>query len=80
MKQKYKGTIRVKCAHQQALQKEYEMLQMKEGEYVNKYIAPFLIITNKIKANGEDLRDILVVEKILRSLTSKFNYVVYSIE
>ncbi|GMI80525.1 hypothetical protein HRI_001721800 [Hibiscus trionum] len=80
MKQKYQGTTRVKRAHLQALRKEYEMLHMKEGECVNEYIARVLVITNKMKANGEDLRDFSIVEKILRSMTSKFNYVVCSIE
>ncbi|GMI66249.1 hypothetical protein HRI_000294200 [Hibiscus trionum] len=80
MKQKYQGTTRVKRAHLQALRKEYEMLHMKEGECVNEYVARVLVITNKMKANGEDLRDFSIVEKILRSMTSKFNYVVCSIE
>ncbi|KAL0405994.1 UNVERIFIED_CONTAM: hypothetical protein Slati_3913300 [Sesamum latifolium] len=80
MKQKYQGTTRVKRAHLQALRKEYEIVHMKEGESVNEYIARVLVITNKMKANGEDLREVAVVEKILRSLTPNFNYVVCSIE
>ncbi|XP_027108598.1 uncharacterized protein [Coffea arabica] len=80
MKQKYQGTTRVKRAHLQALRKEYEIAHMKEGESVNEYIARVLVITNKMKANGEELKDVAVVEKILRSMTPKFNYVVCSIE
>ncbi|KAL4376232.1 hypothetical protein GQ457_02G032710 [Hibiscus cannabinus] len=33
-----------------------------------------------MKANGEMMEDGVVVQKILRSMTSKFNYVIYSIE
>ncbi|KAL0363824.1 UNVERIFIED_CONTAM: hypothetical protein Sangu_0480000 [Sesamum angustifolium] len=80
MKQKYQGTTRVKRAHLQALRKEYKMLHMKEGESVNEYIARVLVITNKMKANGEDLKEVAIVEKILRSLTPNFNYDVCSIE
>ncbi|KAL4297313.1 hypothetical protein GQ457_12G011200 [Hibiscus cannabinus] len=80
MKQKYQGTTWVKRAHLQALRKEYEILQMKDGESLNDYFARVLVITNKMKANGENLIDFNVVEKILRSMTPKFNYVVCSIK
>ncbi|XP_039141196.1 uncharacterized protein LOC120278470 [Dioscorea cayenensis subsp. rotundata] len=80
MKQKYQGTTRVKRAHLQALRKEFETLHMKTGETVNEYFARVLTIANKMKANGEDKGDVAVVEKILRSMTSKFDYIVCSIE
>nr|KYP53713.1 hypothetical protein KK1_024287 [Cajanus cajan] len=46
---------------------------------VNEYVARILVITNKMKKNGGDLKDFAIVEKILRSMTPKFNYVVCSI-
>lgn len=80
LKQKYQGSTRVKRAQLQALRKEFEILHMKAGESVNEYFARTLTIVNKMKANGETIRDVAVVEKILRSMTSKFDYVVCSIE
>ncbi|XP_014515412.1 uncharacterized protein LOC106773214 [Vigna radiata var. radiata] len=80
MKKKYEGTNRVKRAHIQALRKEFETTHMKEGESSNEYLARVLVISNKMKANGDDLKEVAVVEKILRSMTPKFNYVVCSIE
>ncbi|RVW80052.1 Retrovirus-related Pol polyprotein from transposon TNT 1-94 [Vitis vinifera] len=80
LKQKYQGTTRVKRAHLQALRKEFELLHMKAGESVNEYFARTLTIANKMKANGENKGDVVVVEKILRSMTPKFDYVVCSIE
>ena len=68
MKQKYEGSTRVKCAHLQAIRKEFEMLQMKAGESVNEYFARTLSIANKMKINGENKWDVEVVEKILRSI------------
>jgi len=53
---------------------------MKEGESVNAYFARTLTIANKMKVNGENKGDVAIVEKILRSLTPKFDYVVCSIE
>ncbi|XP_027915726.1 uncharacterized protein LOC114175156 [Vigna unguiculata] len=47
---------------------------------VNDYFARTLTIANRMKANGENKGDTEIVEKILRSMTPKFNYVVCSIE
>ena len=81
MKQKYQGTTRVKRAYLQALQKEFEVLHMKVGESVSEYFGRTLSISNKMKENGEKNKgDVVVVEKILRSMTSKFDYVVCSIK
>jgi RNase H-fold protein (predicted Holliday junction resolvase) len=80
LKQKYQGTTRVKRAQLQALRKEFEVLHMKVGETMNEYFARTLIVANKMKANGETLGDVAIIEKILRSLTLKFDYVVCSIE
>ncbi|XP_019257875.1 PREDICTED: uncharacterized protein LOC109236113 [Nicotiana attenuata] len=65
MKLKYQGNTRVKRA---------------QLETVNGFFARTLTITNKLKANGEDKGDVGVVEKILRSITPKFNFVVCSME
>lgn len=37
-------------------------------------------VANKIRSDGEQIRDVTIMEKILRTLTEKFNYVVFSIE
>ena len=47
---------------------------------MNDYFAQTFTIANKMKANGDDKGDVAVVEKILRSMTPKFDYVVCSIE
>lgn len=80
MRQKYQGSTKVKRAQLQALRREFELLAMKEGEKVDSFLGRTLSVVNKMKSNGEDMGQSTVVSKILRSLTSKFNYVVYSIE
>ncbi|KAG7561531.1 Zinc finger CCHC-type superfamily [Arabidopsis thaliana x Arabidopsis arenosa] len=80
MKQKFEGSTKVKRAQLQALRKEYETLQMREGETVNSYFARTLAIAKKMKTCGETLQENTISEKILRSLTMRFNYVVCSIE
>ncbi|XP_017609516.1 uncharacterized protein LOC108455474 [Gossypium arboreum] len=60
--------------------KEFDILKMKTGESVNEYLTRTLVMVNKMKKNGENKIDAEVVSNILRSMTSKFNYVMYSIE
>ena len=64
MKQKYHGSTRVKRAQLQALQKEFEVLQMKKGERVDAYFARTLIIANKMKIHGENMQQVVIIEKI----------------
>ena len=80
MKQKYQGSTRVKRAQLQALRREFEVLQMKEGESVDEYFARTLTIANKMKIHGESMKQVVIIEKILRSMTSRFDYVVCSVE
>ncbi|KAA8539224.1 hypothetical protein F0562_025916 [Nyssa sinensis] len=53
---------------------------MKAGEGVSEYFSRVLSVANKMRTHGEQMQDVTVVEKILRSLSEKFNYVVCSIE
>ena len=80
LKQKFSGTARVKRAQLQALRREFEILAMKEGETVDEYFGRTLVIANKMRLHGERMEDVVIVEKILRSMTPKFAYVVCSIE
>nr|KYP38559.1 Retrovirus-related Pol polyprotein from transposon TNT 1-94 [Cajanus cajan] len=80
MKKKYQGSSRVKCAQFQALRRDFEVLQMKDGESVTDYCSRTMGIANNMRLHGEKMNDIAIVEKILHSLTPKFDYVVCSIE
>jgi hypothetical protein len=76
MRRKYSGSNKVKRAQWQALRREFEILAMKEGESIDDYFSRTLAIANKMSAQGERVAQTTIVEKILRSLTAKFNYVV----
>ena len=80
MKKKYEGNERVKRSILQALRKEFETLEMKSGEGVSDYFSRVMFVANKTRVHGEQMRDVTIVQKILRSLSDKFNYVVCSIE
>lgn len=53
---------------------------MKIEETIPKYLYRVLTISNQMRNNGEVMRDVKIVEKILRTLTEKYMYVVVSIE
>ena len=49
---------------------------METGEGVSEYFSRVLSVANRMRIYGEQMQDITVVEKILRSLSENFNYVV----
>ena len=53
---------------------------MKEGESITNYFSWAMAIINKLRTHGDKTQDDIVVEKILRSMTPKFNFVVCAIE
>ena len=80
MKIKYQGNARVQRAQLQILRRNFEVLEMKLGESVTDYFGRTLLVANDMRNLGEDIPDVKIVEKILRTLTENFNYIVCSIE
>ena len=76
----YGGDVSVKKVKLQSLRKQYENLNMNNSEKVSEYISIMVLITNKMKVCGETLSEQVIIEKILRSLTPQFDYIVVSIE
>ncbi|CAI8615965.1 unnamed protein product [Vicia faba] len=80
MKQKYQGNARVQRAQLQRLLRDFEILEMQNGECVNDYIFRVMLTANDMRGAGETMENRHIVEKILRTLSDKYNYIVCSIE
>ena len=64
----------------QSLRKPYENLNIKNNEKVPDYISRVILITNKMKSCGETISEQVIIEKVLRSFTPQFDYIVVAIE
>ena len=80
MKKKYQGSTKVKRAQLQALRRDFETLHMKPEDSVDEYFSKAMAIASKMRLHGDKMDDVTIIEKILRSMSPKFNYVVCAIE
>ncbi|XP_024965805.1 uncharacterized protein LOC112506007 [Cynara cardunculus var. scolymus] len=53
---------------------------MKVGESISDYFGRVMNVNNDMRNCGEDLKDVKIIEKILRTLSKNYNFVVCSIE
>ncbi|KAJ0448763.1 putative RNA-directed DNA polymerase [Helianthus annuus] len=76
----FQGDSQVQSVKLQGLRRAFENLSMKEDEIVGDYFSRVMNNVGQQRSYGEDVADQKVVEKILRSLSPKFDYVIPSIE
>ncbi|RDX94310.1 hypothetical protein CR513_23321, partial [Mucuna pruriens] len=80
LKTSLEGVDKVKKVHLQTLQVEFESFSMKEFESISNFGNRMMMVVKQMKRYEEKMKDICVVEKILRSLTINFDFVVCAIE
>ncbi|XP_074369332.1 uncharacterized protein LOC141710681 [Apium graveolens] len=80
LQKSFQGVEKVKKVRFQVVRGEFENLKMKNSENIGEFVTRLKAVTNEMKRNGESLDNVRVMEKLLRSLTRKFNYEVTSIE
>ncbi|KAK2372557.1 putative mitochondrial protein [Trifolium repens] len=80
LQKSYGGDAKVKKVKLQALKRQYELLQMKGDEKISDYFTRLVTLTNQMKNCGSNLEEQETVEKVLRTLTSRFDHIVVTIE
>ncbi|GAU45877.1 hypothetical protein TSUD_401030, partial [Trifolium subterraneum] len=80
LQKSYGGDAKVKKVKLQALKRQFELLEMKNDEAVAEYFTRVETLTNQMKNCGSTLSEEEMVEKVLRTLTHKFDYIVVTIE
>ncbi|CAH9090970.1 unnamed protein product [Cuscuta europaea] len=78
--QEYVGDKKVITIRLQSLSREFENLLMKQKESVPDYISRVTGLVQEMSTLGEQLKSSQIVEKILRSLTKKYEHVVAAIK
>ena len=80
MKKKFQRSAKAKRQQLQSLRQEFELLFIRSGESAFDFFSRTMAIVNRMRVHGEKMEDVTVVEKIQRSMTTKFNYIICSIE
>lgn len=76
LKHEYMGAQKVILVKLKTLWKKLETLSMEQKETVQEYLGRVFTIVNQMKAYGELSTNESIVSKVLRSLSSQFEYVV----
>ncbi len=80
LKTEYQGSTKVITVKLQTLRRVFETFCMKNNESVQEYLARVSATVGQMRSYGETMNDEVVVAKVLRSLTPKFDHVVAAIE
>jgi hypothetical protein len=80
MIKRYKGKTTAKRQQLQVLRKKFKFLRVNMGELVIDFFSRTMKIINKMQIHDNNTEDITIIEKIIRSLTPKFNFIMSSIE
>ncbi|KAK3002299.1 hypothetical protein RJ639_021616 [Escallonia herrerae] len=75
----YEGANPVKRTRLQGLKRQFEQIEQKE-ENIHDYFSRIEKLVNEMKNNGDEITDKDVLEKIMRTMSSQFDYVVTAIE
>eukprot|EP00256_Glycine_max_P069173 XP_025983768.1 uncharacterized protein LOC106798144 [Glycine max] len=80
LKKEYTGDDRIQSMQVLNLRREFELQRMEESETIKEYSNKLLGIANKIKLLGSDFADSRIVEKILVTMSERYEASIASLE
>jgi hypothetical protein len=76
----YEGDAKVKGDKIQTYKGQFEHMRMKEDEYTRTYFLRVDEIVNTIRGLGENIENLVIVQKMLRSLPMRFDPKISTLE
>ncbi|XP_074265931.1 uncharacterized protein LOC141588385 [Silene latifolia] len=80
LQQEFQGDIKIRTIRLNTLRKDFENMKMKDDEDIKDYTSRLMEVVNQMKMYGEDITDIRIVQKILGTLTKRFDTIITVIE
>lgn len=80
MIKRYGDVDKTKKVKLQTLRRQYELLSMNDQESIAEYFNRIQVLVNGMKSCKEELSDQQIVDKILRTMTPRFDHVAVEIE
>ncbi|KAL0301998.1 UNVERIFIED_CONTAM: hypothetical protein Sradi_6476600 [Sesamum radiatum] len=80
LQKEYQGSAKVRIIKLQTLRRDFENMKMKDSETIDEYYTKLRELVNQLKSYGEDIPEKRVVEKLLISVTEKYDPIVTTIE
>ncbi|KAL0330178.1 UNVERIFIED_CONTAM: Retrovirus-related Pol polyprotein from transposon RE2 [Sesamum radiatum] len=80
LQKEYQGSAKVRIIKLQTLRRDFENMKMKDSETIDEYYTKVRELVNQLKSYGEDIPEKRVVEKLLISVTEKYDPIVTTIE
>ena len=71
---------KVKTAKLQLMRRDFEVICMKESDTIDSFFTLLIGLVTQMRSHGETIEKRRIVEKILRSLPSRFDVIVATIE
>ena len=80
LQKEFQGSSKVIAVKLPTLRNEFEAQLMKGNETLQDFLSRVISIVSQMRSYGEKITDAIIVPKVLRSLTPKYDYIATAIE
>ena len=76
----YQGMEKVKMKNLQLMRRDFEVICMKESDTIDSFFTLLIRLVTQMRSHGETVEERRIVEKVLRSLPSRFDVIVTTLK